>query len=197
MATSIGHSLLGMALATLSGKPLKPGNWPWYLFAVIAANAPDLDFIPGLMVGEANRYHQLASHSLGAAFAFGVLVEALARLVPDAPRMPGLWATVLYASHLLLDCLTLDARAPYGIPALWPFSDRHFTAPFSIFLNVQHGTAEGGVASFVADLLTVHNLGILLIETLLLSPVLILASWLAMQYGRGTAKDSAAPHIKE
>lgn len=176
MATSIGHGLAGMALARVSGTPMTKANWHWYLFAAFAAGAPDLDFIPGLWAGAANRFHQMGSHSLFAAVAFGVLAGALLRVPNGRPRDVGLWATMLYASHLLLDWLTLDTRAPYGIPLLWPFSDRHFIAPFSVFLNIRHGTENGGAANFFAELLSLHNLGAVALEVLLLTPLLILAA---------------------
>ena len=40
-------------------------GWPRLLLAIVLANAADLDMIPGILVGEPNRYHHVGfSHSL-------------------------------------------------------------------------------------------------------------------------------------
>ena len=101
---------------------------PWQetlgLLAVAAflACLPDLDYLPGLLVGELNRYHQLFTHSLAfCAVASAVAAWALRR----TPLRPPSVAAIVF-SHLLFDLLTEDARPPIGIPLLWPFSDKPF-----------------------------------------------------------------------
>ena len=90
--------------------------------AAFLACLPDLDYIPGLLVGELNRYHQLWTHSLlFCTVAAAVAARALRR---TRLRPPAVFAIVF--SHLLLDLLTEDARPPVGIPLLWPFSSRPF-----------------------------------------------------------------------
>ncbi|MBQ7251263.1 MAG: metal-dependent hydrolase [Kiritimatiellae bacterium] len=90
--------------------------------AAFLACLPDWDYLPGLLVGELNRYHQLFTHSLAfCAVASAVAARALRR---TRLRPPAVAAIVF--SHLLLDLLTEDARPPVGIPLLWPFSDRPF-----------------------------------------------------------------------
>jgi inner membrane protein len=104
------------------------GRLPWrealWLLAVAAflACLPDLDYLPGLLVGELNRYHQLFTHS----FAFCTLAALTAAWVLRRTRLhpPAVFAIVF--SHLVLDLLTEDARPPIGIPLLWPVSSRPF-----------------------------------------------------------------------
>ena len=40
-------------------------------------NAPDLDFIPGLILGRPNLYHHGISHSLGAAVIFSCILDSV------------------------------------------------------------------------------------------------------------------------
>jgi inner membrane protein len=193
MATSIGHALTGLALARAGRRPAGRADWRWYLFAAFAANAPDLDFLPGLLVGDANRYHQLGSHSLGAVAVFGLLASLCARWLPGWPAGPGSWGALLYASHLLVDSLTLDTRAPFGIPLLWPFSQKHFHAPFSLFLDVHHGAAGEGLGAFVSGLPSLHNLQAVAIELLVLGPLLPLAGWLARRRAGAATRPDRRP----
>lgn len=104
------------------------GRLPWretlWLLAVAAVLAclPDLDYLPGLLVGELNRYHQLFTHSL----LFCTVAAAVAAWLFRKTRLrpPTVFAIVF--SHLVLDLLTEDARTPIGIPLLWPFSEKPF-----------------------------------------------------------------------
>ena len=84
------------------------------------------------------QYHRGASHSVGAAALAGVAVYALARLrgAAGAAARLGLLACAGWLSHLLLDWLGSDSRAPFGIMALWPFDRSYFVAPFPVFLDV-------------------------------------------------------------
>lgn len=45
----------------------------------------------------------------------------------------GLACGLAWSSHVLLDWLGADASAPYGIQALWPFSDRWFISGWDLF----------------------------------------------------------------
>ena len=101
-----------------------------------AACAPDLDLLLSLALGP--QYHRGASHSLGAAVVAGLVVFGVARVrgASAAATRLGLLAGVAWLSHVLLDWLGSDSRAPFGIMALWPFSRSFFMAPFPLFLDV-------------------------------------------------------------
>jgi len=81
-----------------------------------------LDYLPGLAVGDLNRFHQLATHS----FAFCLVASALAAWFFRRTRLRAWAVFAIVHSHLLLDLLTDDVRPPIGIPLLWPFSSRPF-----------------------------------------------------------------------
>jgi LexA-binding, inner membrane-associated putative hydrolase len=71
MATPVGHSLAGYAIYRflVPGEDHRPAL---LLVAVGMANAPDLDFVPGILAGAPATYHQGGSHSLAFAAAAGV-----------------------------------------------------------------------------------------------------------------------------
>lgn len=147
MPSPVAHSMAGLALTAALWIPsLRPGREGWrdllgrpglWLGAVVLACLPDLDYLPGLLAGDFNAYHHLATHSLLWAALSGtgiVLVAAAARAYWSARF--ALWVLLLIGSHLAMDMLTADGRAPYGIPLAWPWSWEAFQfgwQPFAAF----------------------------------------------------------------
>lgn len=141
MPTPVAHGLLGVILYTLRRSPGDRARLLSDLaLAGFAAVAADLDFLPGLLVGDPSRFHHGVSHSVGAALFFGL---AMALLAPGFLGRTYAWRAaafaVLYGSHLLLDLFAVDTTPPYGEPLLWPFSSRFFLSPWTPFLDVKHG----------------------------------------------------------
>jgi inner membrane protein len=176
LASPVGHSLLGLAIGTILGRSTAMSPWGWYVFCVVAANAPDLDFLPGLLSGDMNRFHQSASHSLVAALIFGAAAALVALAFRRSPVRIGLAGVALYASHLLLDLFIEDKRAPFGIPLLWPFASEHFAAPWPIFHGVRHGVPGEDLATFLGQVFSWTNVGVVAFEMVILAPLLLL-SW--------------------
>lgn len=140
MPTPVGHSLAAAALYLATAPGTAAGlDWRGALLCLVAASAADLDFLPGGLVGDWNRFHQGPSHSLAVA-----LVVALALACVPLPSLGGfrrrlVLLTALTVSHLALDVITHDARPPYGIPLFWPFSDAYVHASLEVFPNVRRG----------------------------------------------------------
>ena len=136
MALCLAHATAGY-LAYEVLRPPGPHR-PWLLAgAVVLANAPDLDFLPGLAVGDPNAFHRGLTHTLGAA----VVVAAAVGLVARWQRVGRPWwwaafAAAAYGSHLLVDWMTVDAVPPQGIQLLWPLTDRWLHAPFNLLGEV-------------------------------------------------------------
>jgi inner membrane protein len=138
MASPVAHTLLGFTLFNVwpfgcRGFQIRP----WVLYGLVAAAslAPDLDFIPGLLLGDPNRFHQTVSHSLALALVLALGFGAILRLRYTGSswvKWCGL-LLVLIGSHLLLDFCTEDHRPPIGFPSFWPFSDTPQTSPLPIF----------------------------------------------------------------
>lgn len=184
MATPLAHGIVGLAAGQFHGPVGWGRSWRWYAFAIIAANAADLDFVPGLLVGDINRYHQLMSHSLIAAVVFGVLVWLFMRRRTEAPVRLGLLSGIIYASHLLLDGFTYDGSSPVGVPLLWPFSQAYFHAPWTLFEGVGHGVPGESFTVVMAYIFSWKNLGILAFDTAVLLPILG-AAW---YFGQGRSR---------
>ncbi len=183
MATPLGHALLGAAFLRAVRKPDKVSLWKWYFLAIIAANAADLDFIPGIIAGDANLYHQGPSHSFVAALLFGLLASLFSTWFNARKLHLTLVATFIYSSHLLLDFFCRDARLPYGQPLFWPFIDAHWISPVALFSGIKHGVPGESLPEVLTQVFSAHNIYALSIELLFLLPILLLtkfvknASW--------------------
>ena len=144
MPTSIGHALAGAAAAW--GADLVPGRraWrtappgvSWYrragngLTAVctVLAVLPDADLL--------FHTHRSYSHSIGAVAVVGMCAAAVAAL-RDRPigRVAAMCAAA-YATHLLLDWLSVDVVPPRGIQALWPFTSQWYISEWNLFRQTE------------------------------------------------------------
>lgn len=147
MPSPVGHSLIGLAVA--GALVLRPGSLASLgeqvvaqrnriLLAVGFANAPDIDYVPGVLVGELNAYHHLLTHSVGwvALLVLGAWLLWRA-LSPAVGWREAALMAVASASHLVADVFTDDGRAPFGILALWPFHDGFIISPVSLFYRLQ------------------------------------------------------------
>jgi inner membrane protein len=140
------------------------------------AIAPDFDFIPGILQGQPNLYHQGLSHSLGA----GLLVSFAAALIVSEGTVWKNWGLlfVAYASHLALDFFAPDGRPPYGQPLFWPISSTYYLAPppLQILWGVRHAKAtSAGTSEWLSGILQPRNLGAISIELLLTLPMVLVA----------------------
>ncbi|MFC1657198.1 metal-dependent hydrolase [Candidatus Moduliflexota bacterium] len=140
MTTPIGHSLTAIALwkafRPRAGKVLFN---PWLWLAVISANAPDLDFLPGLIAGDESIFHRSAGHSTGGAGIYGALVFGAVILITGKSRAALAASAIglsLFGSHLLLDLFTRDPAPPYGMQLFWPFSREYHLSPRTFFPNL-------------------------------------------------------------
>ena len=181
MSSPIGHTLAGYIIHVIRAdrignrrsfskdrfNVLKPAGYLYLLVFITIANAPDLDFLPGLILGYPNLYHHGISHSLGAALLFSGGCALLHK--SEKFRLFSVsfgTAMILYCSHLLLDILSQDARPPLGIPLLWPLTDTAFYLP--LLPPVTHSLLDHAtIGQFLADAISLHNLGVILKECML------------------------------
>jgi inner membrane protein len=183
MPSPIGHSLMGYAFGRATIRPPLANHLKLIVLCVFAANAPDLDFLPGLFAGDLGRYHHGPSHSIVFAAVFGILAGAL------FPRR--IYAFVmgfgLYLSHVLLDYLVQDPSPPLGVPLFWPFTGAYYMAPFAFYrpFNYPINFAE----PMLSTVFSFHNFLTMMTETLILLPVLVFVSW----YKRTTLRSDNVP----
>ena len=180
MPSPIAHSLIGLTFGLIRFLPRYrcwdelAGQlrvlWRPLLFCVLLANAPDLDYFFGIFRGNVNYYHQTVTHTLVwigvlalAIWTYGRLRERRASWLS-----PGLLLALL-GSHLLADWLTVDCSPPIGLMLAWPFSDRLFHATWAFFPPSAKQT--------LADLWSLQNLRLVLVETALTLPLVIVVLW--------------------
>jgi inner membrane protein len=156
---------------------------PACLAAVVLANAPDLDYIPGLFVGDWNALHHGYTHTLGWVALVAAGIWMLRRTYRPTAGW-GLLAFILVAllSHLVADLLTDDGRPPYGIMLGWPFSSEYLISPVTPFWRLEKKD--------LADVLQWYNVKAVLVEVAWTAPLLVVV---LLYKARGPILPRAAP----
>lgn len=138
MALCFTHAAAGYLIYE-AVRPVERHRVGLLLAAVALANAPDLDFVPGLLAGAPAEFHRGSTHTAVAA----LLVAGGAGFLGWWRRPGGYgaawcagFAAAAYGSHLLVDFMTVDAVAPYGAPFLWPATERFFHAGSAWFTEI-------------------------------------------------------------
>lgn len=172
MATPYGHTLTALAAFRLRRKwSFRMLREPCFYLAVFSASAPDLDFLPGLFMGNEALFHHQAGHSIGAGLLFGLIVLFVGRGASrswGAAFQAACLGSGLFLVHLVLDSLTHDANRPYGMQLFWPLSGDYYQAPWRIFLQVdRHPFGWGILARAIPGFI---------METLVLGPLILLVS---------------------
>lgn len=179
MSSPIGHSLAGLMIYRVVHGPGSGMAWGQLALYVFAANAADLDFVPGLLSGDPNRYHHGISHSIGFAIFFGFIFSLIFYLFRRRSIIKYFVVfSGLYLSHIVLDLMYIDTSRPYGEPFFWPFSPEYFYPSFAFLPDIRR-SAE--TADFFNSLFSLHNLWAVSIETLLFVPVIIIMGILQKQ----------------
>lgn len=186
MPLPAAHALAGAAVyaALDEDGSLRPNRR--LVLAMVVANAPDLDLVPGMWLGDPNRFHHGLTHTLLAAVVVGLLAAAGARsrdggwpvrLGPSS-AVAGAFVMVAsaWASHIVLDVFTHDPSPPVGVPALWPLLDERFSLG-PVFLRAEKVAGPASGTEFLLSLMTPHNLVALARETLILLPLVAAARW--------------------
>jgi len=187
MPLPIAHSLLGGVVCVASDRDGAAAGYGRFALAVVLANGADLDYLPGMLLGDPHRFHRMAAHSLGWAILVGVLAAWLVRrgwvrAWPLRPGWPsgaagtGMMVALLWASHVLLDSLNADYTAPVGVMMFWPLSDVWVPA-IPLFYNIDKIAGQASPWAFARSLVTAHNLRAALLEVALMGPLLGLTVW--------------------
>ena len=117
MPLPVLHSYAGYSLYKLDPKN-RINNFTLILFSMFAANAADLDFIPGILIGKAERFHHVATHSFGAAIIFGLIFAFVFKIWKKLDfKNTFRLSSLSYASHVFLDVVTHPAEK---MPVFWP-----------------------------------------------------------------------------
>ena len=173
MPSPLGHSLMGYALYETLPQENKSLPWRMLLLYAIVANLPDIDFLPGFLLGNPNKYHHsYFSHSLG----FSIFIGGLLALYFSLKKSKNFFVyflifTSVCFSHVVLDFITLDTSMPKGVPMFWPLSSHYFYSPVSIFMSIHK---LGSSKLFIQSLFVMQNIGVALWELIVFIPVLVI-----------------------
>lgn len=175
MPTPIAHSLVGGIFYFIWKRKLPDRLWSIFLgllFCVTYSNLLDFDFMPGIIVGNLNRFHHGISHSIG----FAVVIAFVTGLVSNWKT--GAVSLILLLVHLFMDFSTGDTSAPYGIMFFWPFSSTYYISPISIFPAFPKRAS-------VADVVNPLNLKAYIYELILLGPLFIVIGFIRLKGRKG------------
>ncbi len=167
MAT-LGHIAVGLAAARVHKEPRssalpQPGALAfWGLLALL----PDVDFF-GLLIGIAYGTtwgHRGATHSFAFAVGMGAVLGMLAPAFGARALRTAVVASLVIASHPILDTLTNGGR---GCALLWPVDNTRYFSPWNPL----------PVAPLGLDLLSPYGLGVMAFELVVFSPLWLYAIW--------------------
>jgi membrane-bound metal-dependent hydrolase YbcI (DUF457 family) len=159
MATPLGHYLVGLSITQTIARS---GHEKRQVFLMAAiACIPDLDIVPGIIVGKLNRFHHGASHSFTAAAIVSMGVGLLfKKWTGTLDYKFVVLCFALYSSHVLLDFLSLDPGVVSGVPLFWPWDNHTYQSNWVLLPNVQH--SSGPIMSRHNFLLMIRELFIFL-----------------------------------
>jgi inner membrane protein len=168
----VGHSLSGYLIYLGAERKLSLRAWKIILLYLVCANLPDLDILPGYLLGRPNLYHHGISHSIGLAVVVGLVAAGAAHWKNrrGAGRVFVI-AFGLYFGHVLLDTLIVDTTPPYGVQLFWPLSREYVISPVLIFPTVYKADTSG---AFLGSLIHPGNLRLIGVELLYFVPLILL-----------------------
>jgi inner membrane protein len=155
--------------------------------------APDLDFLPGIIMGRPALYHHGITHSLGFALLVSLTIAIFSALRGRPFPVVFTSSCFAYTSHLVLDFFGYDGRPPYGIPLFWPLSSEYFMSPVPLLRGVHHvQSTAGSIAEWFDGIFSLHNVGAIALEIAIVAPI----AWLAYMYGSKQSKQAGVSAIR-
>lgn len=189
MPLPLGHSLAGYSIYCMLSKERGAKSWQTALLLITAANLPDIDFLPGFLLGNPNALHQTYTHTPAAALLVGLFGAAICGRKGGRFLQSFTMISLAYLSHILLDYFNQDLRPPAGVMLFWPFSDTYYTSPWSFFVPI-HKSSDS--STFFYSLWHVRNLQALVRELLVLGPVAGLCAYVAWQRSKAGSADPSS-----
>jgi membrane-bound metal-dependent hydrolase YbcI (DUF457 family) len=183
MPSPVGHILAGTAVY-LTGTGRESRSRVTLVITLLGSILPDFDFLPGILIGDLPAFHHGASHSLAFAVLFGVIVFLfIRRRHKDIAVRIGLLAVAAYASHVLLDLVSVNEGAR-GVPILWPLSDHQFGFNLHLLGHFRYSDTYRGIWTVVRW----DNVSALSRELVVIGSLVLLLFWLERRSTQQRAK---------
>ncbi len=140
MPSPIAHSMMGYIVYRVARNSLPQhelryvGPLPRLLLATIGLSLlPDVDVLPGLLVGSLGSFHNTVAHSLLFGFIVALSIGAMVWVRHRAGFSH--WciiALVCYELHVIMDFFTVGR----GVMLLWPLTAERYAAPLMLFYGL-------------------------------------------------------------
>lgn len=185
--TPIGHSLAGYAVYSFSVASTNRDRLKLAILCIFIATAPDLDFLPGILIGRPELYHHGITHSLGFAIMASLVTAGIVSIRTKPFSLIFSLCFISYLSHVVIDFFGPSApdRHPPGIPLFWPISDENFISPVQLFLGVHHiGSPSATIIEWIESIISLYNVGAIVVEVTLIIPFIVLGQWHRRHYRR-------------
>lgn len=141
MPSPVGH-LLGGAAVYAGGTSHDTRSTALLAIALIGSMVPDLDFVPGILIGNMRAFHHGISHSFAFALLFGAVVFLLAYAMDKAlASRAAVFALLAYSSHVILDFASVNTGTR-GVPLLWPLAEQQFGINLRLFGYFQYDPSD-------------------------------------------------------
>jgi len=129
MSLPVMHTAAGYVVSRIGARGRSSFDIVSAVICMILGNAPDLDFIPGVLFGEAAKYHRGVTHSFAAALFTAAIVSLCVLLwrKRDFFINTAIFFSA-YSTHIFLDWF---GSGPKGVYVFWPFIDKPFFGPFA------------------------------------------------------------------
>lgn len=172
MPSPVGH-MLGGAAVLLAGTRKESRSRLILGITLFASIVPDLDFLPGILIGNMGAFHHGISHSLTFAVLFGAITFLFVMQVEKAVALQAaMLATGSYVGHILLDFVGVN-EGTQGVPILWPLYDEKFGYTLGLFGHFRWGDIRNGIGTVVRW----DNVVPVLLEILLVGSVVLVLLW--------------------
>lgn len=140
---------------------------------------PDLDFLPGLLIGKYDQFHNGPAHSLFFGLVAALLIGFAARVKRPSAFLPWfLLSLACYELHVVMDFFT----AGRGVLLFWPFAPDRLQPPINLFYGLHR--SDGW--------LSVRHLWTVLSESLFGLIVVVATRTLLARQDRPTNRSTAA-----
>jgi hypothetical protein len=148
MPSPVGH-ILGGTVLFLAGKKAEFRSKTILFIILLGSIFPDLDFLPGILIGNLRAFHHGISHSLAFAVLFGALVFLVVRrMKTNIALEAGVFGALAYGLHIVLDFISVN-EGTRGVPIFWPLSDKSYGLDLGLFGYFHYGPLERGIWTVV------------------------------------------------
>ena len=184
MPSPVGHVLAGAAVY-LAGARNGSRSKLVLVLTLLASIAPDLDFLPGILIGQMGAFHHGISHSVPFAILFGVMVFFFVRRIDETIAFrASMLATGAYVTHVMLDFVGVS-EGTRGVPILWPLSHERLGFGLNLFGHFRWGDIRDGLGTIIRW----ENLLPVLREILIVGSVVLLLFYRERRIGdKSTAR---------